>query len=255
MSHTFNPFTEKLDYFFPATSGFGRFKFLGTTADDATDPGYGNMKFDLSGEGLGETFSAIFSIKDLDGSAFYSLPQLISFGIMEDYHIWLYVHSKNDPKMCAGMLITDMEAIVDLEDNTLAFQFPVLPWIWPIIWAEDWDEWVSRDFIDGEDVIVSWDFAFNPEYVGSLGTQDAGDVSIYGGDIGGVNINLSAKNIQTDTETGSKIGTGADQLLGFYGATPVDQPDAVADATGAGDVVAQLNLLLARMRELGLIAT
>lgn len=42
---------------------------------------------------------------------------------------------------------------------------------------------------------------------------------------------------------------------GFYGKTPITQPAAVADATGAGDVVAQLNSLLARMRALGLIAT
>jgi hypothetical protein len=41
-----------------------------------------------------------------------------------------------------------------------------------------------------------------------------------------------------------------DILLGFYNATPVDQPAAVADATGAGDVVAQLNALLSRVREL-----
>lgn len=66
--------------------------------------------------------------------------------------------------------------------------------------------------------------------------------------LGGVNLVLS-------TTTGTKIGTGTNQLLGFYNATPVDQPAAVANATGAGDVVAQLNALLSRMRELGLIAT
>jgi hypothetical protein len=43
--------------------------------------------------------------------------------------------------------------------------------------------------------------------------------------------------------------------LGFYNATPVAQPAAVANATGAGDVVGQLNTLLARLRTLGLIAT
>jgi uncharacterized protein YneR len=63
------------------------------------------------------------------------------------------------------------------------------------------------------------------------------------------------ENIVLDTSTGTKIGTAANQLLGFYNQTPVNQPDAVADATGAGDVVARLNELLARMRELGLIAT
>ena len=43
--------------------------------------------------------------------------------------------------------------------------------------------------------------------------------------------------------------------IGFFGATPAAQPTAVADSTGPGDVVAQLNALLARMRTLGLIAT
>ena len=41
---------------------------------------------------------------------------------------------------------------------------------------------------------------------------------------------------------------GANQVVGAQGA-------AVADATGAGDVVAQLNTLLARLRTHGLIAT
>jgi len=56
------------------------------------------------------------------------------------------------------------------------------------------------------------------------------------------------------------IGWGADAsapLCGFYNiaTAPIAQPAAVADATGAGDVVAQLNALLARIRSLGLIAT
>ena len=66
---------------------------------------------------------------------------------------------------------------------------------------------------------------------------------------------VGGENIILDTATGTKIGTATNQLLGFYNAVPVDQPVAVADATGAGDVVAQLNALLARLRELGLIAT
>lgn len=43
--------------------------------------------------------------------------------------------------------------------------------------------------------------------------------------------------------------------VGFFGTAVTTQPAAVADATGAGDVVDRLNDLLARMRELGLIAT
>lgn len=64
-----------------------------------------------------------------------------------------------------------------------------------------------------------------------------------------------ATNIVLNTTTGTKIGTATSQKLGFFNATPVVQPTAVADATGAGDVVTQLNALLTRMRNLGLIAT
>jgi hypothetical protein len=64
-----------------------------------------------------------------------------------------------------------------------------------------------------------------------------------------------AGNIQVGTTTGTKIGTGTTQKIGFYDATPVVQPTAVADATDAATVITQLNALLTRMRNLGLIAT
>ena len=64
-----------------------------------------------------------------------------------------------------------------------------------------------------------------------------------------------AGNIQVGTTTGTKIGTGTTQKIGFYNATPVVQPTAVADATDAATVITQLNALLTRMRNLGLIAT
>jgi hypothetical protein len=64
-----------------------------------------------------------------------------------------------------------------------------------------------------------------------------------------------AGNIQVGTTTGTKIGTATTQKIGFYNATPVVQPTAVADATDATTVITQLNALLTRMRNLGLIAT
>jgi hypothetical protein len=64
-----------------------------------------------------------------------------------------------------------------------------------------------------------------------------------------------AANIVLGTTTGSKIGTGATQKLGFWNATPVIQPAAVADATNAATVITQLNDLLAKLRAIGLIAT
>jgi len=62
-------------------------------------------------------------------------------------------------------------------------------------------------------------------------------------------------NISTGATTGTKIGTATTQKLGFYNATPVVQPTAVADATDAASAITQLNALLDRMRDLGLIAT
>jgi hypothetical protein len=55
-----------------------------------------------------------------------------------------------------------------------------------------------------------------------------------------------------DRITGSKTFTGN---VGFYNATPVAQPAAVANATDADSAITQLNALLARLRSLGLIAT
>ena len=64
-----------------------------------------------------------------------------------------------------------------------------------------------------------------------------------------------AGNITVGTTTGTKIGTGTTQKIGFYNATPVVQPTAVANATDAASVITQFNALLTRMRNLGLIAT
>ena len=64
-----------------------------------------------------------------------------------------------------------------------------------------------------------------------------------------------AMSITVDGSGDIRIAATSAQKIGFFGQTPVDQPAAVADATGAGDIVGQFNYLLARMRELGLIAT
>lgn len=69
------------------------------------------------------------------------------------------------------------------------------------------------------------------------------------------NLTASARDIVTDTTTGTRIGTGTTQLLGFWNATPAAQPAAVADATDAASVITQLNALLSRLRTIGVIAT
>lgn len=60
------------------------------------------------------------------------------------------------------------------------------------------------------------------------------------------------------TLRGLKIGGAITDLLGFYGATPVDQPDTIADPTGGGTIDAEartaINAIIDRLQELGLIA-
>ena len=78
-----------------------------------------------------------------------------------------------------------------------------------------------------------------------------------------LNIRWTSNEAIIDTEAGSgggtlrgiKLGSAATSLLGFYGATPVVRPAAVADATDAASAISQLNAVLTRLRTLGLIAT
>lgn len=60
------------------------------------------------------------------------------------------------------------------------------------------------------------------------------------------------------TLRGLRIGGASTSLLGFYGATPVDQPDTIADPTGGTTIDAEartaINTIIDRLQELGLIA-
>ena len=74
---------------------------------------------------------------------------------------------------------------------------------------------------------------------------------------------FDARNIQLGRTTGTKIGTATDQLLAFYGITPVNQPATVTDAATQGGTYDQTNVqtiatavnaLIDRLQELGLVA-
>ncbi len=71
---------------------------------------------------------------------------------------------------------------------------------------------------------------------------------------------LDGRNIQLGKTTGTQIGTASDQLLAFYGTTPVNQPATVSDPSGAGDPGVDtparnaIIALIDRLQELGLIA-
>jgi len=65
-------------------------------------------------------------------------------------------------------------------------------------------------------------------------------------------------NFALGTTTGTKFGTGTNQKLAFYNATPVDQPVTVADPTGGvtqdAEARTAINAIIDRLQELGLIA-
>jgi len=115
---------------------------------------------------------------------------------------------------------------------------------------------------NGVTVGSAFQFLFSST-TGANGTADtglarsaAGKVVITNGSTGsGSLVFRDAGDMEFGTTTGTKIGTATTQKLGFYNATPVVQPTAVADATDAASVITQLNALLSRMRDLGLIAT
>jgi len=96
-------------------------------------------------------------------------------------------------------------------------------------------------------------------------------VPLGGGTMTG-NLAMDAVNISTDTTTGTQIGTGATQKLGFFGTTPVVQQATIADAStgpvAAGgetlditstnnalnQIIGKFNTLLAQLEALGLNA-
>jgi hypothetical protein len=87
------------------------------------------------------------------------------------------------------------------------------------------------------------------------------DQSIYSnvlvdGDIAGRKL---SQNTTWDlgTASGVKIGTATSQKLGFYDKTPIVQPSANADTSGAtlGQLETEVNELKALLRSLGLMAT
>jgi hypothetical protein len=70
------------------------------------------------------------------------------------------------------------------------------------------------------------------------------------------NLDISTKNIITDTTTGTQIATGATQKLGFFGTTPAVQQAHEVDADGTlADITTKFNSLLSKLETLGLLAS
>jgi hypothetical protein len=65
---------------------------------------------------------------------------------------------------------------------------------------------------------------------------------------------MAVKELSNGGPDGTRLGHNATDLVGFYGATPVDQPATVADATDAATAITTVNAVIDRLQELGLIA-
>ena len=105
----------------------------------------------------------------------------------------------------------------------------------------------SRDIVD-----------FQSGSVSKFKVDGAGTATFAGNIVLGASsdITFSAGDIVTDTTTGTKIGTGTTQKIGFWNATPVVQPAHVADGSGVlSNLVAQFNVLLTRLEGCGILAS
>ena len=66
---------------------------------------------------------------------------------------------------------------------------------------------------------------------------------------------MPVKQLSDGNADGVRLGQSAADKVGFFGATPVVQPAAIADATDATTVIAKCNLIITALEGLGLIAT
>jgi hypothetical protein len=128
------------------------------------------------------------------------------------------------------------------------------------------DVQVGASFNIGGDVILGRDAA---NVLAIQRTTNPQTLRIYNTVSGTNNVNFDRVNFRwasnefiidaeaggTGTLRGIKIGSATSSLVGFFGATPVVQQAAVADATNGQSTQDRLNDLLARLRTLGLIAT
>jgi hypothetical protein len=69
---------------------------------------------------------------------------------------------------------------------------------------------------------------------------------------------VDGKNIQTGRTTGTKIGTAADQKIGFYGKTPIVQQASISGPSGGANIDSEarsvINAILTTLRNPGFIA-
>jgi len=196
MALKLNPTTGKLDYH--SHAGVLSYTFGGWTAENppVTDPGVG--KFVLNDDGV--DYQLVINITDKNGrDLLFLLMMLFFLGWDFIYDIWFWFHSKRDPKLYYGlwMFLEDIEAIEDGEGNLLAFIIPMALMFSSVTYDPESDEFTMLEIPVNDEVLLSMDFAFNPEYYGSMAEQDSDDVYISGGNIGAVNLWGGCEDIWT----------------------------------------------------------
>ena len=201
MAYKFNPFTNKLDYHTHA--GILSYKFIGWTAESppVTDPGVGN--FSLNDTGI--SYELVINTTDKRGRDLgYTLLMLLALGFTAVYDVWFWLHSKRDPSLYYGLWATveDMDSIDDGEGNVLAWIVPIVPVLVSMTYDAETDVYTSYEIPDNDEVLLSMDFTFNPDYIGTLGTQDSNTIAVTGGSISGTNLyDTNSYQVGTDTPT------------------------------------------------------
>ena len=66
---------------------------------------------------------------------------------------------------------------------------------------------------------------------------------------------MAVTQLHNGNSDGVNIGRDANDLLGFFGATPIDQESTIADAIDAATAITQLNAVIAALEAYGLLAS
>lgn len=108
------------------------------------------------------------------------------------------------------------------------------------------DTTVAGNFVHGSLYIRVMDANIETTYI-SFNAAKSGQIEIL------KNLDISTKNIVTDTTTGTKLGTSNLQKLGIWNAIPIVQPAHIVDADGTlADITTKFNTLLAQHASIGL---
>lgn len=66
---------------------------------------------------------------------------------------------------------------------------------------------------------------------------------------------MAVTQLHNGNSDGVQLGRDANDLTGFFGATPIDQEAHIADATDAATAITRVNAVIAALEAYGLLAT